>query len=499
MNKMNKKTGQASRRNLLTSLSLALMFAPAIGMAQSAIIYGSISNFDISNDTDRVCHGFEVELDGLTPANVPYSFTAQRYGTPTVTATATGVAVRWQSSYDAVTGQWAERTLPHTVAWFPGQCYQWNPATYQDSGCEHFGVGVNANPLHARSRWLCEDSSNPGSLLAIDPPTAVPMPVYYVAPPAAANNPPELVVEVEAPEPAEQPQLYGDAQWTVVYQRQLTRTVGLDELVADNPGVVPMDLTQLEAAYEILQDEPGSGNTGRGRHRNQGGINPTTRSIVRRIETYAFTGAYDPVTHEALCADGLCNVPAVDEIGELLSVQMTAANVQPDSVVVAVTGNGDVDSSDRLISCGSRCAQSYTAGTQVTLTTKARSGYTFTGWSGACVGTQSCTVRANGIVNVGATFAATPSSGGGGGSRYTLQIAKTNSGTVTGTPAGKDRAINCGNACSAKFDAGTVVVLTATPPAGKQFLSWGGACSGTQNTCSVTMGSNLSAQANFSR
>lgn len=495
-----RKQGVPSRRTSLVAGSiLALALAPAIGLAQSAIIYGSISNFDISNDTDRVCHGFEVELDGLSPANVPYFFTAQRYGTPTLTATASGVAVRWQSSYDALTGSWAQRTLPHSVAWFPGQCYQWNPATYEDSGCEHFGVGVNANPTHARSRWLCEDSTHPGSLLAIDPPTAVPMPVYYVVPPAAANNPPELVVEVEAPEPAESPELYGDAQWTVVYERALPRTLILDELVADNPAVVPMDLTQLEADYQVLQDEPGSGSTGRSRHRHQGGIDPTTRAIVRRIETYQFTGAYDPLTHEALCADGLCDFPGPGEIGELLSVQMTAANVQPDAVVVAVSGNGDVDSSDRLISCGSRCAQSYSAGALVTLTTKARSGNSFSGWSGACNGTQStCTVRASGIVNVGANFVATPS-GGGGGSRYTVQVTRTNAGTIVGTPAGKDRAINCGTSCSAKFDNGTVVVLTASAPAGKQFLNWGGACSGTQNTCTLTVRSNVTAQANFSR
>lgn len=490
-----------SVKSLVKAVGLALLLAPIFASAQSAIIYGSISNFDISNDTGRVCHGFEIELDGLDPSDVPYTFTAVRYGTPVVRTTPTGVAVRWESPFDASTGTFAERTLQHTVPWFPGQCYQWNPGTYEASGCEHFGVGVTGNPTRSSARWLCEDSVHPHSLVAVDPPTAVPMPTYYVAAPAAANNPPELVVEVEAPEPAEAPELYGNAQWIIVYERELTRSLTLDELLADNPAVVPMDPTQLEADYQIIQDEPASGNTdGRHRRRHQSGIAPTTRAIVRRIETYAYTGIYDPVTHEALCADGLCNVAAADEIGELLSVQMTAANVQPDAVIVSVSGSGDVDSTDRLISCGSKCAQNYRAGTQVTLTYKARSGFTFTGWSGACNGTQAtCTVLANGAVNVGATFVATPSGGGGGGSRYTLTVNRSNAGTVVGTPAGKDRAINCGSACTAKFNAGTSVLLTATAPAGKQFLGWGGACAGTQATCTVTMGADRTVQANFSR
>jgi hypothetical protein len=68
-------------------------------------------------------------------------------------------------------------------------------------------------------------------------------------------------------------------------------------------------------------------------------------------------------------------------------------------------------------------------------------------------------------------------------------------GTVTSDLAG----INCGNACSAKFVQGTVVTVTATPPAGKTFASWGGACSGTAPTCSVTIAKDTSVQANFNK
>ena len=46
-------------------------------------------------------------------------------------------------------------------------------------------------------------------------------------------------------------------------------------------------------------------------------------------------------------------------------------------------------------------------------------------------------------------------------------------GTVTSAPAG----INCGNNCTANFSSGRVVILTATPAAGSNFVNWSGPCS----------------------
>ena len=394
----------AGRWGAMAAAAAGILAAPAISLAQSAIIYGSLGNFDISNDTGKVCHGFEIDLDGLQPSDVPYWFAANRYGAPTVTPTATGVAVRWAATYDAASGTWSDRTVQHTVPWFPGQCYQWTgPATYTNSGCEHFGAGAIANPASALSYWLCEDAAQPGALVPDVPPTAVPLPNYYVQPPAVVGNPPQVVVEVNAPEPAEVVGQFGDAQWIRFFVTQLPVEVTLDQLVADNPAVVPMDPGQLEADYAIIQDEPPAGGNGkRKRHRHQGNLLPTTRSVVRRIETWEFTGNYDPITHEALCADGTCTAPAPGEIGNLISTQMTVALVQSFSVTVTKsgTGAGSVDSKDKLIACGSKCVSPYDNGTVVTLTAKPASGSTFGGWTGACTGTATtCSVTANGHVS----------------------------------------------------------------------------------------------------
>src|SRR5207247_2120312 len=76
---------------------------------------------------------------------------------------------------------------------------------------------------------------------------------------------------------------------------------------------------------------------------------------------------------------------------------------------------------------------------------------------------------------------------------YTLALSVGQGGKVTSSPAG----IDCGATCSASFNAGTAVILTATPVSGWMFQGWGGACSGT-GTCSLTMTADQSVSASFS-
>ncbi|MGA2782341.1 MAG: CFI-box-CTERM domain-containing protein [Smithella sp.] len=77
-------------------------------------------------------------------------------------------------------------------------------------------------------------------------------------------------------------------------------------------------------------------------------------------------------------------------------------------------------------------------------------------------------------------------------STYALTVVSAN-GTVTSTPSG----INCGSTCSANYDSGTSVTLTASPNSGYTFTGWsGGGCSGT-GTCTVTMNAATSVTASF--
>ena len=71
--------------------------------------------------------------------------------------------------------------------------------------------------------------------------------------------------------------------------------------------------------------------------------------------------------------------------------------------------------------------------------------------------------------------------------QFLLTLATVGSGTIAAQPA----------SATGKYDAGTVVTLTATPDAGFQFTSWSGACSGS-GACSVTMDAAKSVTATFS-
>src|SRR5690349_10759233 len=88
----------------------------------------------------------------------------------------------------------------------------------------------------------------------------------------------------------------------------------------------------------------------------------------------------------------------------------------------------------------------------------------------------------------------TSSSNGGGStqSQLTVTFSGGGSGTVTSSPAG----INCTSACSANFNTGTMVTLTATPARGSVFAGWSGACTGT-GACVVGLNSNQSVTAKF--
>ena len=55
---------------IATVLLAGFQIAPA--QAAAANINGALSNFDTFNDTGKVAHGFEIELDGVSSADVQY-------------------------------------------------------------------------------------------------------------------------------------------------------------------------------------------------------------------------------------------------------------------------------------------------------------------------------------------------------------------------------------------------------------------------------------------
>ncbi len=78
--------------------------------------------------------------------------------------------------------------------------------------------------------------------------------------------------------------------------------------------------------------------------------------------------------------------------------------------------------------------------------------------------------------------------------QLSVHVSGGSAGKVTSSPSG----INCGATCTAAYNAGTTVTLTATPSAGAVFTGWSGPCTGMASTvCKVTMSSVQSVSASF--
>jgi hypothetical protein len=133
---------------------------------------------------------------------------------------------------------------------------------------------------------------------------------------------------------------------------------------------------------------------------------------------------------------------------------------------------------------------SYPVGTIIVMTATPDGVSTFTGWSNgsgnanvvACNGvTTPCQFTLTANSSITANF-----------NRPILSVTISGTGSVSSNPAGIS---NCVTNCTAPFDRGTSVTLTAS---GGNFTGWSGGCSGT-GSCVVTVSANTSVTATFSQ
>jgi len=196
------------------------------------------------------------------------------------------------------------------------------------------------------------------------------------------------------------------------------------------------------------------------------------------------SGSLTPRTLTAIAIDASGNTAKT-------SISLNVGTVSQFALTVTETGTGTgtVSSSPAGISCPSTCSANYTSPTVVTLTATAGTGATFAGWSGACTGTGTCAVTMSQARAVTATFNQTV---------VQFALAVTEAGTGTGTVSSSPAGISCPSTCSANFNSGTAVTLTATAGTGATFAGWTGACTGT-GTCAVTMSQARAVTATFNQ
>lgn len=327
-----------------TFLALAALVA-AFPAPSSATGFGTLSNFDVVNDTPGPCHGFEIEIEDIHPSDVPYTFGGSyiRYGTPevldvTVDPVHPRVVVRyrfWNGS------QWeATPVAPANVTPGGHDCYSNGPiGNYQDSGCEHFGVSLSATPTRTTYRWLiATDPGDPNTAFTTIPQVDLPVPVWSVLPnPVAAGGGVNVRAEVEPIEEENHAQ-YGEPQWMKVFKVETELDLQPEDLVRLLLGaadaILP-DETEIETEWKLIQSKPGDAE---GENEDadvkEDPLDPGKHAVVRRYEFYRYTGPRDPENNEALpCIDDDAPVPdeapveACSDLGEFVGAQNVAVDV----------------------------------------------------------------------------------------------------------------------------------------------------------------------------
>ncbi len=159
-------------------------------------------------------------------------------------------------------------------------------------------------------------------------------------------------------------------------------------------------------------------------------------------------------------------------------VQITKTGGFNNQNTVSRSPSGSVCGTQSLSDCGV-----YNHGSNIALSAVAATGSTFVKWvGGPC---NDSAIKDCALNNLGSNQAITAQFGV---AQRALTTSVSGPGTVTSgetTPL-----IQCGNGnvpCSANYNHGTSVTLTAAKVLNGRFVSWGGACSGSQSQCIVSM------------
>jgi hypothetical protein len=324
-------------KKILTIAMLAL-FAQ-VSVAQT---FGNVGNFDVINNTGKVAHGFEIELDGISPSNITSLFGEpkrwpgmERYGFPVVTTTPTGVKVTYKD-LNASTPSGTLPVAPYESCW-PHGSVNYGP----NYPCDHFGVSTNNSPSAIRYTWLVESTPGSTNLVPVDAgignaaiASVVPVAPILVQPPAPPGQPlPPPVLQPQAPivhavqvaPPANQLE-FGPVQWVKVTATGSMNNIAVEDLMGDNALVQGMQ-TQVE--WQRLQFDSGKPPGGTNGTIDFTGVklDPGAKAIAYRFEYYEYTGAFDPQTGEAITApdtSGSKTPPAT--VGKYLGANMIGAN-----------------------------------------------------------------------------------------------------------------------------------------------------------------------------
>lgn len=479
---------------------LVILGLASVNLQAQGIAYGSITNFDTVNDTGKVCHGFEIELEDCHSTDIGYTYDYNHYGTPRITQDDSvpghpQCRVRWESRKNP-DGSWASYTAIPSGPIAPTDGHQFtNPGV--NFGGEHFGVSYRVQPTAIRYFWLVDDGA--GNLIhGGQVQVAAPSFQYY---PPQGGAPAQVQAAIRPPEPEVHVKEFGPALWV----KEIRTTshnhneIALRDLVSDDPDD-PDDKNwrngepdEVEVEWQLLQTEFAKPDEGNGElQAAPEDLDNEDEVVTRRYEFFEYTGPFDAESGEAMAdnvgpddlhGEGMktingveVDLSTVEVVGEFKGAQMAAVVVDAAVGLIDHLADGLIDEvyADRSVVLPGNAP--FVATSQGDLPP----GMNFDEVTGVLSGTP--TQSGDFMFSVSVSENAQPPVE----KSYLLQIAA--DGEVVVQQAVVDTAsepVDGGSTTGdGAYDSGTEVTVTATPAPGYRFVEWtdNGASAGTESS-----------------
>jgi hypothetical protein len=344
------------KKRVLATIATAICSLFMIGFVPSSAGstgWGSINNFDAVNDTGDICHGFEIEINGIRSRDISYTYDWNHYGVPRITEDITDpslpkVFVRYESAKNA-DGTWVAYTAVPSGPIAPTDGHQFTDPTVNFGG-EHFGVGYFGAPTAVKYSWL---KDNGAGQLVFAGAVNIATPTFNYFPPAPAA-PAIVVAAIVPPPPPEPPTLeFGPACWVkeIKTTSHNTNKVEIRDLVTDDPND-PNDRNwqngeapEIEIEWRLLQTKfsaPDGGANGElvGAPEE---LPDGDEIITRRYEFFKYTGPFDAESGEAMASevgsDGVHGVGTVSYNDHIDPQTREWVVLETDLTTVAVVGD----------------------------------------------------------------------------------------------------------------------------------------------------------------
>lgn len=295
--------------HFVATAAMVIALAASTASASLVGIQGTMSNFDVFNETGTNVYGAELDLMGVHSSDVTKTYPSH-FNNLSMSDFSSGSTFGTRLVFNGYNFTSAGYITP-TVGQTTNGHYCVNLP-----GCEHFGFAVRAQPTQTAYFWLDQGGQHIGTA-----PMTIPNATWTYVPPVGANPP--VVQAVLAPPPPPPAQLYPDAVWVKTYVTELTRQVDLNELISSPPdanGVVPQLPSEVEAEWELLP-----GDTPLPQPDIQ--LAEADQSVLRRYEFYRYTGGYDELHLPTSSFTG--GIPDPSELGQFIAANMVAVNLQP--------------------------------------------------------------------------------------------------------------------------------------------------------------------------